>query len=50
MQDVEKIVNGQKLFLKEEYQTSLAAKKEFESSMGSVNPAKVDEVQEWTKS
>ena len=28
MQDVEKIVNGQKLFLKEEYQTSLAAKKE----------------------
>jgi len=50
MQDVEKIVNGQKLFLKEEYQTSLAAKKEFEGAMGAVNPAKVDEIQEWTKS
>jgi len=50
MQNVDNIVNGQKLFLKEEYQTSLEAKKEFESSVGSVNPAKVDEVQEWTKS
>lgn len=50
MQDVDNIVNGQKLFLKEEYQTSLAAKKEFEGAMGAINPAKVDEVQEWTKS
>ncbi len=50
MQDVEKIVNGQKLFLKEEYQETLAAKKQFESAMGAINPAKVDEVGEWTKS
>lgn len=50
MQNVEKIVNGQKLFQQEEYQVSLEAKKEFESSMGSVNPAKVAEVQEWTES
>ena len=49
MQDVEKIVNGQKLFLKEEYQAVLQNKKQFESSMGSVNPAKVEEVAEWTK-
>ncbi|MCD4758596.1 MAG: nitrogenase molybdenum-iron protein subunit beta [Arcobacteraceae bacterium] len=50
MQDVNNIVNGQKLFLKEDYQASLAAKKEFEGSMGSINPAKVEEVAEWTKS
>ncbi|MEA3315945.1 MAG: DUF3364 domain-containing protein [Campylobacterota bacterium] len=50
MQNVEKIVNGQKLFQQEEYQVSLEAKKEFESSVGSVNPAKVAEVQEWTES
>ncbi|MGB5868100.1 MAG: DUF3364 domain-containing protein, partial [Arcobacteraceae bacterium] len=50
MQQVDNIVNGQKLFLKEEYQTSLAAKKEFEGGMGAVNPAKVDEIQEWTES
>jgi len=49
MQDVEKIVNGQKLFLKEEYQTSLLAKKEFEGAMGAIDTAKVDEIQEWTK-
>jgi nitrogenase molybdenum-iron protein beta chain len=50
MQDVNNIVNGQKLFLKEEYQTSLEGKKEFEGSMGSIDPAKVDEVQKWTES
>ena len=50
MQDVEKIVNGQKLFLKEEYQESLKAKKEFEGAMGAIDPAKVAEVAEWTTS
>jgi nitrogenase molybdenum-iron protein beta chain len=50
MQDVENIVNGQKLFLKEEYQTSLAAKKEFEGAYGATNPEKVAEIAEWTKS
>jgi nitrogenase molybdenum-iron protein beta chain len=50
MQDVENIVNGQKLFLKPEYQQVLKNKKEFESNMGSVNPAKVEEISEWTKS
>ena len=50
MQDVNNIVNGQKLFLKDDYQASLTAKKEFESSVGSTNPAKVEEIAEWTKS
>jgi nitrogenase molybdenum-iron protein beta chain len=50
MQQVDNIVNGQKLFLKEEYQVSLKAKQEFEGSAGSVNPAKVEEVADWTKS
>ncbi|QOY53156.1 nitrogenase molybdenum-iron protein subunit beta [Candidatus Sulfurimonas baltica] len=50
MQDVENIVNGQKLFLKEEYQEVFKNKQEFESNMGSVNPAKVEEIAEWTKS
>ena len=50
MQDVENIVNGQKLFQKPEYQASLTAKKEFEGSIGAINPAKVVEVAEWTKS
>ena len=50
MQDLDNIVNGQKLFLKPEYQESLKNKKEFESSMGSINPLKVDEVQKWTES
>ncbi|WP_419766417.1 MAG: nitrogenase molybdenum-iron protein subunit beta [Arcobacter sp.] len=50
MQDLDNIVNGQKLFLKPEYQEVLNNKKEFEGSMGSINPAKVDEIQEWTKS
>ena len=50
MQDVNNIVNGQKLFLKDDYQASLQAKKEFESSVGSSNPEKVAEIAEWTKS
>ena len=50
MQDVENIVNGQKLFLKPEYQAVFENKKQFEGTMGAVDPKKVDEVQEWTKS
>ncbi len=50
MQNVEQIVNGQKLFLKPEYQEVLNNKKEFESNMGSIDPSKVDEIAEWTKS
>ncbi len=50
MQDVNNIVNGQKLFLKDDYQASLLAKKEFESAVGSTNPEKVVEIAEWTKS
>ncbi|PLY10742.1 MAG: nitrogenase molybdenum-iron protein subunit beta [Arcobacter sp.] len=50
MQDLDNIVNGQKLFLKPEYKEVLKNKKEFEGNMGSINPAKVDEIQEWTKS
>jgi nitrogenase molybdenum-iron protein beta chain len=50
MQDVQNIVNGQKLFLKEEYQTVFKNKKEFEGNYGSTNPEKVKEVAEWTKS
>lgn len=50
MQDVENIVNGQKLFLKPEYQEVLQRKKQFEGSMGAIDPKRVDEVQEWTKS
>ncbi|MDD5406588.1 MAG: nitrogenase molybdenum-iron protein subunit beta [Sulfurovaceae bacterium] len=50
MQNVEQIVNGQKLFLKPEYQEVLKNKKEFESNMGSIDPSKVDEIAEWTKS
>ncbi len=49
MQEVEKIVNGKDLFQKPEYQEVLANKKQFESSMLAINPAKVDEVAEWTK-
>ncbi len=49
MQNVEKIVNGQKLFQKPEYQEVLANKKQFESSVGASNPAKVAEVAEWMK-
>jgi len=50
MQEVEKIVNGKDLFKRPEYQEVLANKKQFESSMLAVNPAKVDEIAEWTKS
>jgi len=50
MQDVQNIVNGQKLFLKEEYQEVFKNKKEFESSYGSIDPKRVKEVSEWTKS
>jgi nitrogenase molybdenum-iron protein beta chain len=50
MQDINNIVNGQKMFLKPEYQEVLKNKKEFESNMGSINPAKVEEVQKWTES
>ena len=50
MQEVENIVNGQKLFQKPEYQEVLKAKREFEGGMGAVNPEKVAEVAEWTKS
>ena len=50
MQDVDNIVNGQKLFLKPEYQQVLQNKKEFEGNAGSVAPEKVKEIAEWTKS
>lgn len=50
MQEVEKIVNGKDLFKRPEYAEVLANKKQFESSMLAINPAKVDEIAEWTKS
>ena len=50
MQDVDNIVNGQKLFLKPEYQEVLKRKKEFESAAGAVAPEKVAEIQKWTES
>lgn len=50
MQDIDNIVNGQKLFLKPEYQAVLKSKKEFESAAGAVAPEKVAEIAEWTKS
>ncbi|RXJ95652.1 nitrogenase molybdenum-iron protein subunit beta [Malaciobacter molluscorum] len=50
MQDVDNIVNGQKLFLKPEYQEVLENKKQFESSVGATNFQKVEEIAEWTKS
>ena len=50
MQDLDNIVNGQKLFLKPEYQEVLKNKKEFESAAGAVAPEKVAEIAEWTKS
>ncbi|MBV5334573.1 MAG: nitrogenase molybdenum-iron protein subunit beta, partial [Sulfuricurvum sp.] len=50
MQEVEKIVNGKDLFKRPEYQEVLKNKKQFESSMLAVNPAKVEEIAEWTKS
>ncbi len=45
MQEVEKIVNGKDLFKRPEYQDVLKNKKQFESSMLAVNPAKVAEIQ-----
>ncbi|HEX5710516.1 MAG TPA: nitrogenase molybdenum-iron protein subunit beta, partial [Sulfuricurvum sp.] len=50
MQEVEKIVNGKDLFKRPEYQDVLKNKKQFESSMLAINPAKVEEIAEWTKS
>jgi len=50
MQDVENIVNGQKLFLKPEYQEVLKSKKQWEGSYGATAPEKVAEIAEWTKS
>lgn len=50
MQDIDNIVNGQKLFLKPEYQEVFENKKEFESTYGAVSPKKVEEISEWTKS
>ena len=41
MQEVEKIVNGQKLFQRPEYQDVLKNKKQFEGGMGAINPEKV---------
>ncbi|MBU0631205.1 DUF3364 domain-containing protein, partial [bacterium] len=50
MQEIEKIVNGQKLFQRPEYKEVLKNKKEFEGGMGAVDPEKVKEIAEWTKS
>ena len=50
MQDVENIVNGQKLFLKPEYQQVFKNKQQFEGYAGAVAPEKVAEISEWTKS
>jgi nitrogenase molybdenum-iron protein beta chain len=50
MQNVDNIVNGQKLFLQPEYEETLTKKKEFEGSYGAIDPEKVKEVAEWTKS
>jgi nitrogenase molybdenum-iron protein beta chain len=49
MQNVENIVDGQKLFLKPEYQELFKNKKNFESAAGATDPEKVKEVAEWTK-
>lgn len=50
MQDVENIVNGQKLFLKPEYQSVLKNKTPFESHTGATNPEKVKDIAKWTTS
>lgn len=50
MQDVNNIVNGQKLFLQPEYQEVLKNKQQFEGYAKITHPEKVDEVIEWTKS
>jgi len=49
MQEVDNIMNGQKLFQRPEYQDVLKKKKEFEGGYGAVNPEKVKEIAEWTK-
>ena len=48
MQDVENIVNGQKLFLKPEYQEVFKNKQQFEGHAGATNPEKVIEIAKWT--
>ena len=48
MQDVENIVNGQKLFLKPEYQEVFKTKQQFEGHTGATNPEKVIEIAKWT--
>ena len=50
MQDVENIVNGQKLFLKPEYQEVFKNKKQFEGHAGATNPEKVKDVAKWMTS
>ena len=50
MQDINNIVNGQKLFLQPEYQEVFENKKEFEGHAGVTNPEKLEEIKEWTKS
>ena len=45
MQDLDNIVNGQKLFLKPEYQEVLKNKKQFESATGATSPEKVAKLQ-----
>jgi len=49
MQEIDNIMNGQKLFQRPEYQKVLADKKEFEGGYGAVDPDKVKEIAEWTK-
>jgi nitrogenase molybdenum-iron protein beta chain len=50
MQQVDNIVNGQKLFLKPEYQEVFKNKQEFEGHAGATDPQKVAEVAKWTQS
>lgn len=50
MQEVDNIMNGQKLFQRPEYQEVLKNKKQFEGAMGAIDKEKVEEVAEWTKS
>ncbi len=49
MQEVDNIMNGQKLFQRPEYQNVLKEKKQFEGAMGAINAEKVAEVQAWTE-
>jgi nitrogenase molybdenum-iron protein beta chain len=49
MQEVDNIMNGQKLFQRPEYQNVLKEKKQFEGGMGAINAEKVAEVQAWTE-